>query len=134
MVFSLKLPVQSVPITTKVVSSNTIQDEVYSIHYVIKFVRDWSQVGGFLQFPPPLKWPPRYNWNIVESGVKHHEPNQTQWSRKSISPSFTQSFHVHISVFLLIKTFVLILEWSDKKCYQFRKVRYGTLDGQLNPL
>ena len=21
--------------------------------------------------------PPRYNWNIVESGVKHHKPNQT---------------------------------------------------------
>jgi hypothetical protein len=20
-------------------------------------------------------WPPRYNWNIVESGVKHHDPN-----------------------------------------------------------
>jgi hypothetical protein len=19
-------------------------------------------------------WPPRYNWNIVESGVKHHKP------------------------------------------------------------
>ena len=39
-------------------------------HYVIKFVSDLRQVGGFLQvlrFPPP-----RYNWNIVESGVKHH--------------------------------------------------------------
>jgi hypothetical protein len=20
-------------------------------------------------------WPPRYNWNIVKSGVKHHNPN-----------------------------------------------------------
>ena len=29
-------------------------------------------------------WPPRYNWNIVESGVKHHEPNQPSFqpSRK----------------------------------------------------
>ena len=35
----LQLPVQSVPITTKVVSSNTVYDEAYSIqHYVIKFV------------------------------------------------------------------------------------------------
>ena len=24
--------------------------------------------------------PPRYNWNIVESGVKHHKPNQTNQS------------------------------------------------------
>jgi hypothetical protein len=37
----LQLPVQSVPITTKVVSSNPIHGEVYSIqHYVINFVSD----------------------------------------------------------------------------------------------
>jgi hypothetical protein len=35
----LQLPVQSVPITTKVVSSKPVHGEVYSIqHYVIKFV------------------------------------------------------------------------------------------------
>ena len=40
-----KLPVQSVPITIKVVSSNLVHDEVYSIqHYVIKFVNDMSVV------------------------------------------------------------------------------------------
>jgi hypothetical protein len=46
-------------------------------HYVIKFVSDLRQVGGFprtLRFPPPIKkWPPRYNWNIVESSAKHHQ-------------------------------------------------------------
>jgi len=55
----LQLPMQSVPITTKVVSSNTIHGEMYSIqHYVIKFVSDLWQVGGFLRvlrFPPPIK-------------------------------------------------------------------------------
>ena len=55
----LQLPVQSVPITTKVVSSNPVHCEVYSIqHYVIKFVSDLRQLGGFLrvlQFPPPIK-------------------------------------------------------------------------------
>jgi hypothetical protein len=55
----LQLPVQSVPITTKVVSSNPIHGEVYSIqHYVIKFVSDLRQVSCFLQifrFPPPIK-------------------------------------------------------------------------------
>jgi hypothetical protein len=36
----LQLPVQSVPITTKVVSSNPVHGKVYSIlHNVIKFVR-----------------------------------------------------------------------------------------------
>jgi hypothetical protein len=36
------------------------------------------QVGSFLwvlRFPPPMKqtYSPQYNWNIVESGVKHHK-------------------------------------------------------------
>jgi hypothetical protein len=47
---------QSVPITTKVVSSNPAYGEVYSIqHYVIKFVSDLRQIGGFLWFPPLIK-------------------------------------------------------------------------------
>jgi len=41
------------------VSSNPVHGEVYSIqHYVIKFVSDLRQVGGFLQvlrFPPPIE-------------------------------------------------------------------------------
>ena len=55
----LQLPVQSVPIATKVVSSNPVHGELYSIqHYVIKFVSDLRQVDGFLQvlqFPPLIK-------------------------------------------------------------------------------
>jgi hypothetical protein len=39
---------QSVPITTNVLSSNPIQPIQ---HYVIKFIND----GGFLQYPLPLK-------------------------------------------------------------------------------
>ena len=71
----LQLPVQSVPITTKIVSSNPVHDKVYSIkHYVIKCVSDLQRVSVFLRFPPPRKLTtPRYNWNIVESGVKHHK-------------------------------------------------------------
>jgi len=53
------IPVQSVLITTKVASSNPAHGEVYSIqHYVIQFVSDLRQVGGFLRvlwFPPPIK-------------------------------------------------------------------------------
>jgi hypothetical protein len=51
--------IQSVPITTNVVSSNPAHGEVYSIQQnVIKFVCDLWQVGGFLwvlRFPPPIK-------------------------------------------------------------------------------
>ena len=46
-------------VISKVVSSNPIHDEVYSIqYYVIKFVSDLRQISGFLlalQFPPPTK-------------------------------------------------------------------------------
>ena len=52
--FDLQLSVQSVPITTNVVSSNPVHGEVKSIqHYVIKFVSDLRHGGGFLRFPPP---------------------------------------------------------------------------------
>ena len=55
----LQLPVQSVPITTNVVSLNPVNGEVYSIqHYVIKFVIDLRQISGYLRvlwFTPPIK-------------------------------------------------------------------------------
>jgi len=50
---------QSVPITTKTVSSNPARGDVYSIQiHEIKFVSDLQQDGGFLpvlQFPPLIK-------------------------------------------------------------------------------
>ena len=67
----LQLPVQLVPITTKGVSSNPVQGEVYSIqHYVIKFDSDLQQVGGFLwvlRFPTPKK---NYRYDITEILLK----------------------------------------------------------------
>jgi hypothetical protein len=49
MVVDSQLLMQSVPITTNAVSSNSTHGEVYSIqHYVMKFVSDSLQVGGFL--------------------------------------------------------------------------------------
>ena len=51
----LQLHMPSVPITTKVVSSNPIHGEMYSIqHYVIKFVSDLPQVC-VIQLPRPIK-------------------------------------------------------------------------------
>ena len=41
LLLDIQLPVQSVPIISKIVSSNPIHGEVYSIqHYLIKFVSD----------------------------------------------------------------------------------------------
>ena len=51
------LPVQSVSVTSKAVSSNPTHGDVESIpHYVIKFFGDSRQVGGFLVV---LRFPPR---------------------------------------------------------------------------
>ena len=47
-------------------------------HYVIRFVSDLRQVGGFfrvLWLPPSIKLTPRDSWNIAECGFKHHNPN-----------------------------------------------------------
>jgi hypothetical protein len=50
------VPMQSVPITTLVVSSNPAHSEVYSIqHCVIEFVSDLRQVDCLLRFPPQIK-------------------------------------------------------------------------------
>jgi hypothetical protein len=56
---NLQQHVQSVPITTKVLSSNPAHGGVYLIQqYVIRFVSYMRQVGGFhrvLRIPPPIK-------------------------------------------------------------------------------
>jgi len=53
MVVGLQLPMQSMSVTLKVVNSNPAYGEVYSIQlYVIKFVSDLRQVGGFLRVLP----------------------------------------------------------------------------------
>ena len=47
-------------------------------HYVMKFVNDLRQVGGFLRvlrFLPPIKLTATIYLKIVESGVKYHNPN-----------------------------------------------------------
>ena len=79
---------------TKVVSSNLVHGKMYSIqHYVIKFVNDLPQVVGFLwvlRFPPP-----RYNWHIVESGIKHRKPNQTKPEFKII---YTHVVTYHLKI------------------------------------
>ena len=78
---------QSVPITIKVVSSNPVHDEVYSIqHYVIKFVSDWRQVGGFLRV----------------SGLPHQKNRHdiTEIFLKVALNTITQTPNPHILLFL----------------------------------
>ena len=75
----LQLPVQSVPITTKILCSNPLHGQAYSIqHYVIKVVSNLRQVGGFSPVSS-TNTTDRHDittCNIAQSGVKHHNPNQ----------------------------------------------------------
>ena len=76
-VSDLQLPMQPVPITTKVVSSNTVHGEVYSIqHYAIKFVSDLRQVDGFFSGNPvsQITLTATIYLNIVESGKIKTKP------------------------------------------------------------
>ena len=61
---NLQLPIQSVPITTDVVSQNLGQGEVYSIHYVIKFAS--------------------------ENGVKHYQTSKQTINRQSSTEGYLQ--------------------------------------------
>ena len=90
----LQLPEQSLPIsiTTK---SREFKPSSWrgsldtTLPYVIKFVSDLRQVCDFirvLRFPPQKNWLPRYNWNIVESGITHHKLNSVSaWNGRSPS-------------------------------------------------
>ena len=64
---------QSVPITTNVVSSNPAQTRWTRCD---KFVSDYDRsviFSGFSGFLHQQNKPPRYNWNIVESCMKIHK-------------------------------------------------------------
>ena len=83
---------QSVPITTNVVSSNPVYGEVYSIqHYVIKCVSDFRQVGGFLWV---LWCSPSIKLTAIGknggNGVKHHKPNQNHHFERLFRTIFEQ--------------------------------------------
>jgi hypothetical protein len=96
---------QSMPITTKVVSSNPPHGEVYSMqHYVIKLINS----GFFHQ----LNWPPGYNWNIVDSGIKHHNPKPLLLMNMSM-------YDMYIIVPRPHK-----VEWGIWKCWASVRLRY----------
>ena len=74
---------QSVPITTKVGSSNSAHGAVYSIqHYVIKFVSELWQVGVFSGYSTNKNDCQDITENINGSGILfiHHNPNPMQIS------------------------------------------------------
>jgi hypothetical protein len=79
-ILDLQLPMQSVSITTNVVSSNFLRRGVLDTTLYDNVCQwlaagRWFSPGALNSFLHQWNWQPRYNWNIVESGVKHHNPN-----------------------------------------------------------
>ena len=98
-------------------------------HYAIMFVSDLPQVGAFLRllrFLHQLNWPPRYFWNIVESGVKHHKLNLKYWQRgRIISMVFiikvmTMMFHFKTAIVAIMTK---DKQWSTKSYTEKLKIQ-----------
>jgi hypothetical protein len=93
---------------TKVASSNPAHAEVCSIqHYVIKNVSGLRQVGGFFRVLRFLhrNWSPRYSWNVVEIGIKHHNPNLFR------NTEFTSRLGLGLGSVFLICSFLCLFRW-----------------------
>jgi len=78
---------------------------------MIKFVSDLQQVSGFLRvllFPPPIKLTSN-NWNIVESGIKHHNPNP----KPVVNKNFVLNNNDSLTLFLFI------LKPLDKRLFKW---------------
>ena len=73
----LNLPVQSMHITTYAESSNPDQAR-YTPFNIMSYslAVTYGRSVVFSGFIHQKYWLPRNNWNIGESGVKHHNPNE----------------------------------------------------------
>ena len=111
---------QSVSITTSVVSSNPAHDEVYSIqHYVNKFVSDFRQDSYFLRVLHQLNWPSRVNWNIVESGVNLHKQNKLIKKTNHNINNILHEEHEKVDIFLaILNVLITVLAISEQYSHE----------------
>jgi hypothetical protein len=61
----------------------------------------FSRYSGFFN---QKNWPPRYDWNIVESGVKHNNPNSNM-----LLPWIDYDNKPHVTLISIYLYFYLIL-------------------------
>ena len=105
---------QSVPITTKVVSSNPVHGEVYSLqHYVIQFYCDLRRVGGYLRllrFHPPIKL---HDTTEILLKVALHTTNQPTETTSTLNVKTCNNSRV-LSGNLF---FIIVLRGVNKKCF-----------------
>ena len=94
--------------------------EVYSIQlYVIKY-----KVSGFLrllQLPPPIKLIATiYSWNIVESGIKHHNPYPNTNPTMDDILCLKRSSHCISEESIINEGIYIIFKFSLANSFEFR--------------
>ena len=131
----LQIHVQSVHITTNVVSSNHAHGEVYSIqHYVIKFISDLRQVGGFSSGTPISSTNKTDFHDITEIllkvafNTKHHQPSCTKQEKLVVLDmcvidlvTFSTIFLLDLGVVLTFWYFSLLI-FLSKYIYQINSI------------
>ena len=81
-------------------------------------------------------WPPQYNWNIVESGIKHHNANSshhTLWGRLYCHPTVVYFYHKSHCNNIYHRDMLYSTETSGTKCkfiYNSHKSSWSSLSTQ----
>jgi hypothetical protein len=97
----LQLPMQSVPITTKVVSSSPAHGEVLSIkHYVKKFVSDLRQAGRWFSPGTPVS---------STNKTSHHDITEIRLKVALNTITITQYLTTFNKIFSVDECTILIL-------------------------
>ena len=64
----------------------------------------WVVFSWYCGFLHQYNWPPRYNWNIVESGVKHHRPKSNLYD---LVTNITNEFRCHRGRYRMVLGFTV---------------------------
>ena len=74
---------------------NKLEVYIYIYYTEISLSVTRSRPVFFSCFTPQYNWPPRYNWNIVECGVKHNNSNPQKWGsdRPKTTGTTTSDYH-----------------------------------------
>ena len=112
------------PITTKVVSSNPVFDEVYSIqHYVIKFVSVLRQVGGFL----------RVLWFFSTNETDRHDTTDIllKVALNTITPSTPSNLEIKKSTNICHNICAYWLQQGDQRICTSTKIKFFLLKTRI---
>jgi hypothetical protein len=80
--------------------------------------------SGYSGFLHQYNWPPRYNWNIVENSVKHHEPKPKPFDQIKLIEIYKSYI-----LYTLIKNWPAHMFYSDEVNSMYT-TKYATMRDQ----